>query len=219
MKGIKKLVVTAAAGIVLSSAFETSAFADWRNRDETDRGRRGSSENRERSYRDNERVTVEGRITNMTRERDGYRVQLDRSAHSYWVPERHVRGRRNWAIGLAIGLAGIFRGGMIHVDVVNWPGGGYDGRYDRDDRYGRNDRGFVRGVVDRVDYRRGYAVIRDSYSGRAITVEMRRGRGGYRDVGLEDVRRGDYVEISGEWERGGVFDGYRIETVRQGRYR
>lgn len=215
MKGIKKLAATAAVAMTLAASFQTSAFADSRNRNETRRNDRGSSNDRDRSYRDNERVTTQGRITQMSRERDGYRVQLDSARYSYWVPERHIRNRNNWRVGLAISLGGIFRSGAVYVDVVNdYPNGGYDDRYDRNG-YGSN---VVRGTVDRVDYRRGLAVVRDEYSRRLVTVEMR-SRGGNRgNVGLDDVRRGDYVEISGDWDRGGVFEGYRIETVRQGRW-
>jgi hypothetical protein len=225
MKGIKQLAATAAVAITVAASFQTSAFADSRNRNETRRDNRGgygdrdrSSNQREQSYRNNERVTTQGRITSMNRERDGYRVQLDRDRYSYWVPERYARRySNNWRIGLGISLGGIFRNGAIYVDVVNdYP---YDGRYDNgryDDRYGYG-RNTVSGVVDRVDYRRGIAVIRDDYSRRLVTVEMR-SRSGYRDVGLDDVRRGDYVEISGNWDRGGVFEGYRVESVRQGRY-
>ena len=40
----------------------------------------------------------------------------------------------------------------------------------------------------------------------------RRGR-----VGLDGLRRGDYVTISGAWSRSGIFEAYRVDNVRSGR--
>ena len=37
-------------------------------------------------------------------------------------------------------------------------------------------------------------------------------------IGLDDLRRGDYVSLSGEWLRGGFFAAYRVDNVRTGRY-
>lgn len=37
-------------------------------------------------------------------------------------------------------------------------------------------------------------------------------------IDLNDLRRGDLVTLSGDWSRRGVFDAYRIESARSGRY-
>ena len=59
---------------------------------------------------------------------------------------------------------------------------------------------------------RGTAEIRDERSRRVVRVDFRReDRRG--TLGLEDMRRGDYVELSGAWS-GGVFDAYGIEAIR-----
>jgi hypothetical protein len=39
-----------------------------------------------------------------------------------------------------------------------------------------------------------------------------------RDRRMDDVRPGDYVEFSGDWTRGGVFNAYRLERLDEGRY-
>lgn len=206
MKGISKLTVSTAAVMVVAASVSTSAFADWRNRDETFRHDRGGYENRDRDYRDNERVTVEGRISNMTRERDGYRMQLDRSNHSFWVAERSARGN-NLRIGLPVSLGGIFRRGLVYVDVIGYP----DTRRDAN-------RVFVRGYVSDVDYRRGVLYVRDDASRRVITVNASRLERESRRFDLDDLRRGDYVDVYGDWGSRGTLEAYRVEQRGGRRY-
>ena len=179
-------------------------FAQTRDRD----WRRNDS-NSSRSYRDNERVTLEGRVTSMTRERDGYRVRLANNNHSFWVPQSYLGSNRSrFNVGVSIRLGGVFRGGEIYVDAVNWPG---------DRGYSDYDRGTMRGVIDRVDYRRATALLRDDASGRLIVVDLRN-NDRYSRIDSRDLRRGDYVTLSGDWLRGNVFAVNRIESVRTGRY-
>jgi hypothetical protein len=106
-------------------------------------------------------------------------------------------------------------------------------RNGRSDRNGRNDvrrdtrddiratnRDFVRGTVERIDYRRNVIVLREVASRRLVSVDMdrtdreRRGR-----VELNDVRRGDFVTLAGEWRRGGVFQAFQITDIRDTRRR
>jgi len=99
-------------------------------------------------------------------------------------------------VGLSINLGGIFRGGSIFVDTVGYPGGyGYDN-------------GYVRGVIDRVDYRTGTVWLHDNASGREIRADV-----GSR-YALRDLHRGEFVAFTGQWIRGGVFDVARIDNVR-----
>jgi hypothetical protein len=188
MKKSEKLI---AAAVAFTMLVGTSAFADSRRQDETWRGGSNRRNESNRSDRDNERVTVEGRISSLARERDGYRVNLDRRGYSYWLPSSRLRGR-DLRVGLSIRLGGVFRGGMVYVDDL-----GYDD-------------GYVRGVVDRIDYRRGILTLRDEYSGRFVTVDMVRADRRSR-IGLDDLRRGDYVTLAGDWTRGGIFQAYRVD--------
>lgn len=178
---------------------------DWRDHNRDNRDNRDN-----RTYRDNERVSAHGRVTSFSRERDGYRVHLDRGHESYWVPQSYFRNRgRDLRVGVSIVLGGVFRGGSVYVDDVNWPD---DGGY-RDGYYGSD---YVSGYVQRVDQRRGTAELRDDRSGRIIVVAFRNA-GRYERLGVEDLRRGDFVELSGSWARGGVFEAYDIDSIRDGR--
>ncbi len=201
MKSTKKQwAVAGVAALMLMTA--APSFAQSRGRNEAQRRDNGRSE--ARTYRENDRVSVRGSVTSFSRERDGYRVHLDRGRESYWVPQSYFnnrgRGQRGLRVGVQIVLGGIFRGGSVYVDDVNWP----------DDRSGY-DNGYVAGIVERVDVRSGIADIRDDRSGRTVRVDFR--SSGRRGLDLSDMRRGDYVELSGRWS-GNRFEAYNIEAIR-----
>ncbi|HEX7828149.1 MAG TPA: DUF5666 domain-containing protein, partial [Thermoanaerobaculia bacterium] len=129
-------------------------------------------------------------------------VQIDNQRHSYWIPASRMRNRRNdLRVGVSIVLGGVFRGGRIDVDNIGWA----------DDR-GYNDN-FVRGTVERIDRRDGVLILRESRGGRTIEVDMTDTRRSNR-VDFADLRRGDYVELSGDWSRNGLFVADAIESVR-----
>jgi len=214
MKRINGLSAAAVAVVVLVSS---SAFADWRSQNETSRDRDRGGWSDRGTYRDNERVTLEGKIRSMDRRGDGYRVELDRGNYSFFVPERHLRNRgRDLRVGVSIRLGGVFRGGSIFVDAVDFlGGGGYGGGY-----YDSRAENFLRGTVERIDFRRDTIVLRDQQTGRFVTVDMRGADRRARSVDLEDLRRGDFVSLSGDWRGGGVvFFADRVESVNSGRGR
>jgi hypothetical protein len=223
MKNTRNYAAKLAGATSLAMLLTTSAFADSRPQDQTnwregnrDRGR--SESNRDGynngSYRENDRVNLQGKITSFNREGNGYRMNLDRGP-SFFVPESYFRNRaRDLRVGISISLGGIFRRGAVYVDAVSWPDDGYGG-YDRGGYDRGYDNGYLRGVVDRVDFRRGTAWLRDDRSGRLVEVNLRRERQGRLDIG--DLRRGDFVELSGSWARGGLFVADRIDSVRNGR--
>ena len=207
MKRISGLSAAVAAVVVLVAS---SAFADWRSRNETSRDRDRGGHSDRGGYRDNDRVTLEGKVRSFERRNDGYQVYLDRGNYSFFVPERHLRNRRDFRVGVSIRLGGVFRGGSVFVDAVDFPGGGY---------YDSRAENFLRGTVERIDFRRDAIVLRDRETGRFVTVDMRGADRRYRSVDLEDLRRGDFVSLSGDWSRGGVFSAYRVESVNSGRGR
>ncbi|HSP33212.1 MAG TPA: hypothetical protein VLU46_02730, partial [Thermoanaerobaculia bacterium] len=188
--------ILAAVSAVVAPQYNRRSNDRNNGNDRSSRDDRGSYS---QSYRDNQRVTMSGKITSMQRERDGYRVQLDRGRDSYWIPSSRLGRRTNdLRVGIDISLGGIFRGGMINVDAVNWPGNyGYGSGIDN---------GYLRGVVDRVDYRSGFATIREEGTRRYVDVRLRDDAG--------QLRRGDLVTLEGRWNRGNVFDAYRIDDVR-----
>lgn len=183
---------------------------------------RGSGSAHRESYRNgiprsDGRITMLGRVNRYEHERGGYRIWVGGSAYPYWVPESYFRSRRI-GIGLDLRLGGIFRNGAVYVDVLGWPGDPYyndpyynDGYYA--DSYGAYDNGYIRGIVDGVDYRTQLLYVRDDYSGRIVTVDMRRVDRRYSRLDLGDLRRGDRVSLNGEWIRGGLFAADRIDSI------
>jgi len=213
MKTNSQFAMKGAAAGALLLLLATPSFAQSRGWDRNDSNRTTQSADRdnrrggENGYRENQRVTLSGRVTSFSRERDGYRVQLDRPGQSFWAP-RSTFGGRNLRAGISISIGGVFRGGTIYADAVNWP-----------DNYGSGygyDNGVVRGVVDRIDVRTGTLWLRNQATGRLIAADLPNDR--YSRVSLRGLRRGDYVELSGQWSRGGVFDVARVDNVRNGRY-
>jgi len=212
-KWATKAAGAGAIALLLATPSFAQSHGDWNRNNDDRNGQASARDNGNRSYdnnsyRENQRINETGKVTSFTRERDGYRVQLDHASHSFWVPQSTFGSRaRDLRAGISITLGGIFRGGSIYVDAVSWPDsydrGGYGNRYDRN---------FVRGVVDRVDYRTGTVWLRDDATGRIITADVD-GRSAIRSL-----RRGEYVELTGQWIRGGVFDVARIDNVRGRRY-
>src|SRR5437762_56074 len=204
---MSKWATKAAGAGAIALLLATPAFAQSRggwnqnqNRNQDQNQRRDSRDNQRgtNDYRENQRINASGRISSFSHERDGYRVRLEGNDRPFWVPQSSFGNRaRDLRAGISIGLGGVFRGGSIYVDAVSWPNDGYG--YDNRGGYGSGyDRGFVRGVVERVDYRDGTLRVRDEASGRIITADVR--------SNLRGVRRGDFVELSGQWIRGGIFE-------------
>jgi hypothetical protein len=207
-----KAVGAGALALVLTSPLFAQSRSDQRQGSERDRGRTESTRRDDRSgnrsYRENERVSVQGRVTSLSRERDGYRMQLDSGRESYWVPQSYARSRGNdLRVGVSIVLGGVFRRGAVYVDAVSWP-----------DRGGYADQENLRGTVERVDYRSGTVWVREDRSGRTVAVDLRSAASRSSRLGLDDIRRGDEIELTGRWSRGGGFDADRIDGIRNGRY-
>jgi hypothetical protein len=209
---VTKWAMKAAGTGAMALLLAAPSFAQSRydgNRNNNDRGRQTTTDarnndhrsNDNNGYRENQRVTMSGKVSSFSRERDGYRVQLDRG-QSYWVPQSTFGNRaRDLRAGISISLGGIFRGGAIQFDAVSWPGAvAYGNGYG----YGN---GYVRGIVERIDYRNATLVVRDQATGRLITAEMTAGSYG------RNIRQGDRVQLTGQWIRGGVFD---VSSINRG---
>src|SRR3954447_20537922 len=165
--------------LLATPSFAQSRYDGSRNDRQRQTADRRSNDNN--GYRENQRVTMSGKVSSFNRERDGYRVQLDRG-QSYWVPQSTFGNRaRDLRAGISISLGGIFRGGAIQFDAVSWPEANvYRGGYGN---------GYVRGIVERIDYRNATLLVRDQATGRLITAEMTACSYG------RNIRRGDFVRL------------------------
>jgi hypothetical protein len=149
-----------------------------------------------------------GRINRFEHESGGFRVWVDGGRFPIFIPEARIGLFPRLRIGLALNFGGYYdpRGYLDAYDYY-----GYDGAYIGAPVYGSGyTSGLLRGIVESVDYRRGTLVIRDDASGAFVTTTIR-------DRRMENLRPGDYAEISGDWTRAGVFEGLRLEDDR-GRY-
>jgi hypothetical protein len=214
MKTRTKSILNVAGAGALSVVMATSAFAaPQRGNDRGSQANTGRSDSRGNdngygSYRDNQRMNASGRVTSVSHDRNGYRVQLDRGRESYWIPESRMGNHaRDLRVGVTVVFGGVFRGGRIEVDAVTWP---------NDNAY-RNERGNdINGTVERIDVRNGTLLLRVA-GNRTIDVDMRDTRRTNR-VDFRDLRRGDRVTLSGQWLRNGQFEANGILSVDNRRY-
>ncbi|MEK6374781.1 MAG: hypothetical protein AABO58_19045 [Acidobacteriota bacterium] len=155
--------------------------------------RGGSQRYRSNDYRGNRQpYFAHGRVSRYERFGGGYRVWLGGMAYPFFIPEARFRLFPRFAVGIDIRLGGYYN-----------PRGYYD--YYDGSSYTSGD---VRGVVESVDLRRGRLIVHDDVSNAFVTVEMR----DY-ERRLDDVRLGDYIELSGDWTRTGVFIAYRLDSL------
>lgn len=180
-----------ALAVMVTMLAAASAFADSRHRNETyggdgrwDRGRV---------------ITVEGRIRDIDRERNGFVIRLHNERLALYV-DRDRRRMRDLDEGDVIRATGVVRDGVLRanrIDVI------------RDRDRGRDwGEAMIAGSVDGVDARRGIIWIRDARSRRSIRVEVRD------DVELYYLRRGERVTVRGDWRRDGTFMADRVRVER-----
>jgi hypothetical protein len=202
-----------AAVSVMAMLVATSVFADSRPSNET----RGRSDRRDVSRRDRgtdsrrgdnssngsyrrgdenrQPYHARGRVSRVAPYGSGYRVWVGGAPYPFFIPSAYYN-RNRFRVGVTLNIGGYYN-----------PRGYYD-YYDgyRDGR-GYSD-GVLRGTVESVDYRRDTFVIRNDATGSFVTVVVRDRR--------DNVRPGDYVEISGDWTRSGVFQAYDVDRLDDG---
>jgi hypothetical protein len=183
------------------------------NRGSFDRGRTGYNGSQNFSSRNNRpafdsrgrrNYSIGGRINRFAHERGGYRIWVDGGLYPIWIPEARIGLFPRLRVGLSLNFGGYYDplGYVEAYDYYDGAGYGYENTASS---------GLLRGVVETVDYRRGTLVLRDDTSGNFVTALIR-------DRRLENLRPGDYAEISGDWTRNGVFEALRLENVDGGRY-
>ena len=200
---MKTTLKLAAVVAMAATLFTASVFADSRHQRETDR------------YYDRDRVvTVEGRIRDIDRERNGFVIRLDRERYVLFAPAQtnvranDHRNRRTRVRDLergdwirATGRVGNRR--IVLVESIRLV-------RDEDDRWDRDDR-TLRGVVQSVDRSRRLVWVREDRSGRVIAVDVRHADRNDRWDDIDDIRSGDRIVVSGDWRRDGRFEAERID--------
>lgn len=217
----KTLKLTAALSL-MTLLVASSAFAESRPRRDTYRIRH-----------DSRVVTVEGRIADLDRNRNGIVIRLDRGGYVLFASrdtEVYSRARRG-----RTGLRQLERGDRIRATGQ----AGSRGRMrvgtitlvrEEDDRRDRNDR-TLRGVVQSVDVSRRIVWLRDDRSGRVMEVDLRgaerndfRWDNDDRDdrrrrwQDLSQLRRGDRMTVRGDWRSDGRFEGERYDIKENRRW-
>jgi hypothetical protein len=188
----------------------SSAFAETRHRSETDSYRNGSRS-----------VSVEGRIRDIGRDRNGFVIRLDRGSYELFVSPQLGRSVRNLDRGDVIRANGRIdaRGTMLVDDLTLLRNA---------DRNDRNDHS-VRGVVQSVDVSRRVVSVREDGSGRIVLVDLRnaerndrRWDNDQRDNrqdrwnDLNRIRRGDRLSARGEFRGNGRFEADRYNLGENG---
>ena len=220
MSKSRKLSTLLAATIAVSMLAVPSVFADSRHRNETrdqqfrsqPNDRRGNSndgyrnDTRRGDWRNNSNdgyrndgarrsENFHGRVSRVERGRSGYNVWVGGARYPFFI------GFDRWSrfpirVGLDVRLGGY------------WNPGGY---YDVYDVGSYATAGDLHGIVESVDYRRGTLVMRDDVSGSFVTVVMRGN-----DPRFGSLRQGDSIDVTGAWNRSGVFDAYNVADIRGG---
>ncbi|HVT04427.1 MAG TPA: hypothetical protein VHL58_13750 [Thermoanaerobaculia bacterium] len=185
-----------------------SRDGSWRD------GRGSNPSSRGGSYDHRQPYHANGRVSGIHRYGNGYRVWILGAPFPFFIPEAYYL-RHHFRVGLNISLGGYYNplgyydyyDGYDRYDSYGGYGGGYDGyrAYDGYRGGGSSSRGELRGTVESVDRGRNTFVVRNDATGSFVTVVMR-------DRG-ERVRAGDYVELSGDWTRSGLFEAYDVDQV------
>jgi len=209
---LSKVTGIAAAALLVG----TSEFADWRPLYATvsvaDQGR-----DYERRDHDRRNVTLEGRVTRITPEREGYRVMLDRGDYSFWVRDLNTgrHGHVALRVGANIRIGGFYepRYGYVVADSYDWLDEGpipppvYRTAI------------LIHGRIERINRREETLWLRLE-DGRMVNVDMTRNDHHWnnRRVDIDDLHRGDRVTLSGNWTGRDLFLVNHVENIRAGRY-
>jgi tRNA(Ile2) C34 agmatinyltransferase TiaS len=208
---MKKTKTFAAITIILTSLASASLFAEERHRQTTDDWRGRTYESR--------RVTIEGRIRDIDRNRNEFVIRLDRGNQTLLAPghlriETVSRRRGRTSVnqlerGDVVRATGtVDRRGFLNVDRITMVA-------EEDDRHDSNDR-YLTGIVESVDRRGEVVFVQVQRSARVVAVDMR--HVDRNNIGRDDarnLRRGDRITVRGDWRRNGRFEAERIDVDRR----
>lgn len=163
-----------------------------------------------RNYNDGHRFYGQGRIERIVPYHGGYNVWLGGWGYPFFVPYRYWSPFR-FRVGLFFGF-NAFYDPLGYYSVYGWPGYYPPPAYGvyRDGGRSYDDDSIVRGTVQSVDLQTGLVVINDDSSRRTVTALLPP-----RDNRVDDIRPGDYIELSGDWVRGRQyeFDADRMDRL------
>lgn len=177
-----------------SQSYDRRSSNDSYRRNDSYRPYRGSYD---RAPIRNEARFYSGRVERYERYRGGFRVWIGGAPYPFFI-SANLWPRFDIRLGAVLSLGGY------------WDPLGYYNAYDPG-RYAYATSGDIHGVVESVDYPVGTAVIRDDVSGAFVTVLLRGN-----DPRLGNLRSGDFVDLSGAWNRAGVFDAFNVLDLRYG---
>ena len=200
MNDTKKL---AALTLIIATLAATSLFADNRRRETTD-------DWRGRSH-DSQRVTVEGRVRDIDRDRNEIVIRLDRGGYTLRLDrDRDVAGPRRIERGDYIRATGRVYNGTLRVSDIDL--------LRSEDRRGGSDDRYLTGIVTNVDRRGNVVWVELERTGRVVAVDLRRVDSNRRVYDVDDLRRGDRITVRGDWQRNGRFEAERVEVDRGARW-
>lgn len=205
MNATKKLAALTVLALTLATP---SLFADNRRQQTTEDWRGRSNQGR--------RVSVEGVIRDIGRDRNEFVIRLDRGGYVLVAePNTRIeavsnrRGRahvRQLERGDVIRATGVVSRGRLQVDRVSL-------LREEDDRRDADDR-LLTGIVQNVDRRGNVIWVEVNRSNRVVAVDIRRVDRNSRRFDVDDVRRGDRITVRGDWQRNGRFEAERVDVDR-----
>jgi hypothetical protein len=155
-------------------------------------------------YNNGSRFYGRGRVDRVVPYHGGYHVYLGGWGYPFFVPYRFYDPFR-FRIGLFVGF-NAFYDPLGYYSVYGWPGYYPPPVYAAGptvyrDGYNNYDGSELRGVVESIDLRSGTVLVIEDGSNRRTTALLPP-----RDRRVDDIRVGDYVELSGSWVRGRNYD-------------
>ncbi|MFL6246534.1 MAG: hypothetical protein ACJ74H_10955 [Thermoanaerobaculia bacterium] len=194
MNTTKKLAALTVLALTLATP---SLFADNRRHETTDGWRGRSNQSR--------RVTVEGVVRDIDRDRNGFVIRLDRG-YTLVAEREDMRGLRGLERGDFIRATGYLDRGRVFVNDIDLVRG--------EDRRGGADDRYLTGIVQNVDRRGNVIWVELNRSNRVVAVDVRRVDRNSRRFDVDDVRRGDRITVRGDWQRNGRFEAERVDVDR-----
>ena len=161
---------------------------------------RGSSYHGGNFYNNGSRFFGRGRVERVVPYHGGYRVYLGGWGYPFFVPYRFYDPFR-FRIGLFVGF-NAFYDPLGYYSVYGWPGYYPTPVYAAGTTVYRDAANYdngaeLRGVVESIDLHSGTVLVIEDQSNRRTTALLPP-----RDRRVDEIRVGDYVELSGSWVRG-----------------